>query len=261
MSSFSRRDVFVDFRLGIFYPQCGMGLYGVGIDDRIDQASTGLQIAWRAVAAVFLILLLVAAGATIERAASRDSQELRGLAPSGFGELQRSTYAISETSGKTFQPKALVTLAGWQAVESPEMGIRFLVPPDWREVTRRAREVVFSIPSATLGPLTITVRSIDNTRGESEADVLWKRVIGSKSSLDSAVTDGLVELTGTWIVDGEAGESLFSNEPSSEGHYIAVDRGSTMLILYAQKQRFTADNEQLLTFLSTIEFLRSASNP
>lgn len=233
-----------------------MGLYGVGIDDRIDQASSSLQTLWRVIAAVFLILLLVAAGVTIERAARTRQGEIGGLVPSGFGELQRSTYEISESSGKTFRPKALVALAGWQAVESAAMGIGFRVPPDWQRLIDEEREIRFHIPSASLGPLQFSVRFIDNTRKESRIDFLWKQVIGSKSSLDKAISEGVVELTGTWILDGEAGESLFSNEPSSEGHYIAVDRGSTMLILYAQKQRFTSENKQLLTLLSTIGFLR-----
>src|SRR3989344_4235479 len=169
-----------------------MGLYGVGIDDRIDMAGGGLQTSWRVVAAVFLLLLLVAAGVTIERAADRKDREIQGLVPTGFGQLQQSTYAISESSGQYAQPRAVVSTADWTTLTLPKIDIELAVPQDWKQVGDRldSDTVVFEFSSNVFASKQFVIRLLSNPKRFDPGDFFWQEFLGHSTPTSEGVRHG-----------------------------------------------------------------------
>jgi hypothetical protein len=234
-----------------------MGLYAVGIDDRIDKAGGGLQTTWRVVAAVFLLLLLVAAGVTIERAADRKDREIQGLVPTGFGQLQQSTYAISESSGQFVQPRTIVSTADWTTLTLPKIGIELAVPQNWKQVGDRldSDSVVFEFSSNVFASKQFVIRLMSNPKRSDPGDFFWQEYLGFTVPISDGVRDGSVELGNTWLVDGTEAFSAYYPEGGQAGEYIIIPRGSDMLVLYAEDLRFSPANKELFTVIATITLL------
>ena len=234
-----------------------MGLYGVGIDDRIDQAGGRLQTTWRVIAAVFLLILLVAAGVTIERAADRKDREIQGLVPTGFGQLQQSTYAISETSGQYTQPRTIVSTADWTTLTLPKIGIEFAIPQDWKQVGDRldSDSVVFEFSSNVFSSKQFVIRLLNNPKRFDPGDFFWQEFLGFTAPISEGVLDGSVEPGSSWLIDGAEAFSAYYPEGDQAGEYIIVPRGTDMLLLYAEDLRFSSANKELFTVISTITLL------
>ena len=234
-----------------------MGLYAVGIDDRIDQAGGGLQTIWRVVAAIFLLLLLVAAGVTIERAADRKDREIQGLVPIGFGQLQQSTYAISESSGQYVQPRTIVSTADWMTLTLPKIDIELAVPQDWKQVGDRldSDTVVFEFSSNVFASKKFVIRLLNNPKRFEPSDFFWQEFLGHSAPISEGVRDGTVEEGSLWFIDGAEAFSAYYLEGDQAGEYIVVPRGSDMLVLYAEDLHFSPANKELFTVLSTITLL------
>ena len=234
-----------------------MGLYGVGIDDRIDQAGGGLQTTWRVIAAVFLLLLLVAAGVTIERAADRKDREIQGLVPIGFGQLQQSTYAISESSGQYAQPRAVVSTADWTILTLPKIDIELAVPQDWKQVGDRldSDTVVFEFSSNVFASKQFVIRLLSNPKRFDPGDFFWQEFLGNSTPISEGVRDGSVEPGSPWLLDGTEAFSAYYPEGDQAGEYIILPRGFDMLVLYAEDLHFSPANKELYTVLSTITLL------
>ena len=228
----------------------------MGIDDRIDQAGGGLQTIWRVVAAVFLLILLVAAGVTIERAADRKDREIQGLVPTGFGQLQQSTYAISETSGQFVQPRTIVSTADWTTVTLPKIGIELTVPQDWKQGGDRldSDSVIFEFSSNVFASKQFVIRLLNNPKRFEPSDFFWQEFLGNAAPISEGVREGSVEEGSLWLIDGAEAYSAYYLEGDQAGEYIVIPRGSDMLVLYAEDLRFSPGNKELFSVLSTIAF-------
>lgn len=229
-----------------------IAFYGVGIDDRIDQAGGGLQTLWRAVASLFLIILLVAAGVTIERAVSRKTRLADQLSPSGFGQVQKSTYAISESSGLVRRPRAMLDTSDWKVVQLPSIGVELQVPSRWRQEDG-VSSVTFTISSSLFGSKTFVISRLMNPSGLSPDEFVWYEMLESQEALSQGVIQGTVELAGSWFIDGVQGDSILVRVENKEGEYIVLPRGSQTIVFFAQDARFSAENKELLTVLSTVK--------
>lgn len=226
------------------------------VADQTFQTYTGVRKVWAVVASVFLIILLVAAGVMIERGARKKKEELQQFAPSGFRELQKSSYAISETSGQYTQPRTIVGISDWDVVSLPQIGIELAVPPHWEHVSGSldGDSVEFTFSSSIYGPKLFRISLFGNTKRYTSRDFVWREMLGFDSPVTDGVREGTVELTGLWLIDGEEGFTTYYTEGEQTGSYMAVPKGSEMLVLFAQDFRFTPANKELFSVLSTIQF-------
>lgn len=231
-------------------------MYGVGIGDRIDQAGSSLQTLWRSVAAIFLIVLLVAAGTTIERAAKNRQQGLQKTVPSGFGELQKSTYSITEKSGEYNNPKALVDISSWRRVNLEKIGVEVTVPAEWEQKGGRfgPRSVVFVI-SAPMYTKEFSISLLSNPRDYSGQEFIWREVLAHETSVTEGFASGVIGSPTSWLIDGAEGLSLYYSEIGEGGDYIVLPRKSRMLIFYVEDLRFSPHYPELYTVLSTVKLL------
>lgn len=231
-----------------------MGLYGVGIDERIDQAHPGLQSLWRSVAAVFLILLLVAAGVTMERA-ERRKKEFQRFGPTRFGDLGQETYAITETSGQYIRPQAVAVSNEWVEITKPEMKLSLRIPSHWEERGSSKTTLSYAVPSRIFGSKTFSIQLLRNSRRYDPRELVWREVLGFDNALDVGISEGVVELLTPFLLDGKEVDSFFTNSGRRDGHYLALSLGPDVLVFYAQDQRFTAENRELYGVLATVRFL------
>jgi hypothetical protein len=225
-------------------------MYAVSPDFLQDEA--GIRQVWKAVAVIFFVMLLVAAGVTIERAS-----EKRRQGPSGFGKVQESTYAITETSGQYTQPRAIVDTSDWQTQTLKLIGIEITVPQEWEQRGGGAfsRSVEFDVVSPIFGTKIFMVSLLSNPENYSLREFVWKAVLGKEGTLAEGVNSGAVELGGYWQIDGEEGFSLYHKEPGKEGDYIVLPWRSKMLVFYIEDLHFLPANKELYTVLSTVKLL------
>lgn len=214
------------------------------------QDEGGLRQMWKAVAAIFLIILLVAAGVTIERAAGR-----RRRAPSGFGELQKSTYAITEKSGQYNRPRALVDTSGWKTVDLEKFGVEMAVPAEWEQRGGgfRSSSVAFVISSSLYGSKEFVISLLNNPRDYNGQEFIWREVLGYKTAMAEGINSGVIDLPSPWLIDGVEGTSVYCNEPGERGEYIVLPRRLRMLVFYIEDLRFSPANSELFTVLSTVK--------
>jgi hypothetical protein len=207
-----------------------------------------MQTAWKVVTAWFVIVLMVAAGVTIERAAERKRRS-----PSGLGQFQKSSYAITEKSGEYNMPRLLVDTSSWKSVNLERLGVEVKVPGHWvqRGGGLGSRSASFVFDSALQGSREFVISLFNNPQDYGEQQFIWRDVLDGEISMAGAISAGAVELPTPWVIDNVEARSLYYSGSGKQGEYVAMTRGSKMLVFYVEDMRFSPSNPQLYSVLST----------